>query len=42
MEEEEQEGGDGVEAGLRNLNIEKMGIEEEAAEQLEAALGMET
>ena len=37
--EEEKEGG-GVMAGLNNLNIETAGTEEEAAEGLEAALGM--
>ena len=39
-EEAEEEGG-GISACLRNLNIETAGIEEEAAEGLVEALGVE-
>ena len=39
-EEEEEESG-GIAAGLHNLNIEKAATEEEAAEGLAAALGIE-
>ena len=39
MEEEEEEGGEGITVGLNNLNIETGGTEEEAAEGLGAALG---
>ena len=40
MAEEEEESGN-VLAGINNLRIETAGKEEEAAEHLEAALGME-
>ena len=40
-ESEEKEEGGGIAAGLTNLTIETMGTEEEAADGLEATLGME-
>ena len=41
VSEEENEEGGGVVESLKNINIETTGTEEEAAEGLEAALGMD-